>query len=198
MLLDLRREAFFRRSRRGQIVRTVKERHLREDVGCGYLHGVTVSSDQLERLVSEAPHQQLLVVDTNIVLHQVDLLEYKCPATSLVLVPQTVLQELRHLNLAAFKRILSLFKDESKSFIFFPNELFALTSTCRLSNETMNDANDRAIREVVVYFRDMLQGKGSVVLLTNDKENQVRYFPCTIFASPYYLSAVPLRRTSLP
>ena len=175
MLQDLRREAFFRRSRRGQVVRIVRERYLRQDadIGCGYMHGLRVAAEQLEELVGGSPHRQLLVVDTNIALHQVDVLEYRCPATALVLVPQTVLQELRHLNLAAFKRVLSLFNDESKSFIFYPNELSIHTSSYRLPRETVNDANDRAIREVASYLSDVLKDKGSVLLLTNDKENQV-------------------------
>ena len=177
MLQDLKREAFYRRGRRGQVVRIVREKHLRPDadIGCGFMHGLRVAPEQLEELVSAAPHRQLLLVDTNIALHQLDVLEYKCPATALVLVPQTVLQELRHLNLAAFKRVLSLFKDESKSFIFYPNELSIHTCAYRLPKEKINDSNDRAIRDVASYLGDLLKNKGSVLLLTNDKENQVTY-----------------------
>jgi exosome complex exonuclease DIS3/RRP44 len=123
--------------------------------------------------VQLAPHKQLLIVDTNIALHQIDVLEYNCPATSLVIVLQTVLQELRHLNLAAYKRVLELLKDQTKTFIFYPNEMSAQTNINRSTGETINDANDRAIREAAQYFHHMIEDAGEVILLSNDKDNQV-------------------------
>lgn len=85
-----------------------------------------------------------------------------------------MLQELRNLNLAAYKRILELLKDETKSFIFFPNEVSSSTTIKRSLNETINDSNDRAIREAALYFSSALNDIGEVLLLSNDRENQVR------------------------
>ena len=45
--------------------------------------------------------------------------------TAFVLVLQTVLQELRNLNLSVFKRMCSLITDEKKMYVFYPNELSA-------------------------------------------------------------------------
>ena len=39
--------------------------------------------------------------------------------------------------------------------------------------ETINDANDRAIRSSSSYFQKAILGVGKVVLITNDAENQV-------------------------
>ncbi len=73
-------------------------------------------------LVSHAPHKHILILDTNVALNQIDVFEYRTPATSLVVVLQTVLQELRHLNVGIYRRLLALMQDESRSYIFFPNE----------------------------------------------------------------------------
>jgi exosome complex exonuclease DIS3/RRP44 len=178
MICEQRREAFYRKSRRGQVMRLVRDRYLKDQdgglgIGAGSLHGQCLSVEQVRTMVSEAPLQQLLVVDTNIALHQIDVLEHRCPAIALVVVTQTVLQELRHLNLAGYRRLADLIKDESKSFVFFANEMSVHTSSYRRPAESINDANDRAIRETATYFGDLIKDAGSVVFLSNDKENQV-------------------------
>jgi PIN domain len=149
-------------------------------------------------MVSEAPHKQLLIIDTNIALHQIDILEHKCPATGLVVVLQTVLQEVRHRNLAVFRRLEALLKDETRSYIFFPNEMAADTAVLRNASESPNDMNDRAIRTAALYYQEVFStttsttddngeeskskskkrarpqsAKGEVLLLTNDVDNQV-------------------------
>jgi hypothetical protein len=90
-----------------------------------------LTKQQLSELVSQSPHKHLLVVDTNIVMHQIDLLEYQCPATSLVLITQTVLQEIQHINLAVYRRLNLLLQDEKRSYIFYPNEVSADTAVLR-------------------------------------------------------------------
>ena len=61
----------------------------------------------------------------------VDVLQCDCPATAFIVILQTVIQELRHLNLAAYRRVLSLLRDEGRSFIFYPNELSSETAVAR-------------------------------------------------------------------
>ena len=52
---------------------------------------MTIQQDLCD-IVNEAPHKQVIIIDTNIALHQIDALDHKCPATCLVIVLQTVLQ----------------------------------------------------------------------------------------------------------
>ena len=40
------------------------------------------------------------------------------------------------------------------------------------ADESINDANDRAIRRVCTHFKKCLEGSGAVVLLSNDKANR--------------------------
>lgn len=93
--------------------------------------GGKLSEEQLRNLVTEAPHKKILVIDTNIALHQIDILEYECPAIFLIVVVQTVLQELKNLNLSVYRRLLTLLKDETRVFIFYPNEFSAETAKLR-------------------------------------------------------------------
>jgi exosome complex exonuclease DIS3/RRP44 len=166
------RRCFFKRTRKGKIIRLVQEKYLRSDVGCGYLFGRVITQHDLCKIVSEAPHKQILIIDTNIAFHQIDVLDHKCPATCLVIVLQTVLQELRNLNLSVFRRIEALLKDETRSYIFYPNELSETTAVLRNTNETVNDANDRAIRTSSLFFQGMVKGHGTVVMVSNDADNQ--------------------------
>lgn len=89
-------------------------------------------------------------------LQQIDVFEQKCPATSLLVVMQTVLQELRGLSLAVYRRVMALMKDESKSFIFYPNEHATDSVAYRHVDETDNDFNDRLIRRGALVFHQAL------------------------------------------
>ena len=117
------RKVFYKRTRKGSVVRVVNEKYCRTDLGFGYLHGTKLNIDDLGDLIDQSLHKSLVVIDTNIALRYIDLLEQNCPALSLILITQTVLQELRNLNLSVFRRLQALCKDASKTAIFFPNEI---------------------------------------------------------------------------
>lgn len=125
------RKAFYKKTRKGKVIKIVQEKYLRHDVECGYLVGNIISADALQQAVANSEHKQLLIIDTNIALHQIDILEFKCDAISMVVVPQTVLQELRHLNLSIYRRVVAILKDVSRSFIFYPNEISVATTILR-------------------------------------------------------------------
>lgn len=125
------RRVFYKKTRKGKVVQPVQEKYLHADLECGYMGGKIVSQSMLADMVAQAAHKQLLVIDTNIALHQIDVLEYKCPATSTIVILQTVLQELKHLNSNVHARIMELIKDPTRSFIFYPNEASSVTMVQR-------------------------------------------------------------------
>lgn len=142
------KQVFFKRTRRGSVIRLVRENCIRRDLSYGFLsskiqgHDISgvesaynnhlaLSFDKLCQLVTESPHKHLIFLDTNIVLHQIDLLEFQCPGTALVVITQTVLREIQHLNMSVFRRINILLKDESRSYIFYPNEVSDITTAKR-------------------------------------------------------------------
>ena len=83
------------------------------------------------------------------------------------------MQELKHLNLSVYRRVLSLMKNDTRSYIFFPNELCVETCLQRSPGESPNDFNDRSIRKAAEYFSEVLEEDGELVLITNDCDNQV-------------------------
>ena len=169
--------AFFKRTRKGKVIKLTKEKYLRSDLKCGYLHSLIISSKDLNHLVHENANKHVCVVDTNICLHEIDVLEYRSPNHLIIVILQTVLQEVKNLNLSVYKRLSTLLADETRFFIFYPNEVSSVTTVERLVDESANDFNDRRIRVAASHFQDVLSReamKGKVVLLTHDKKNKVR------------------------
>ncbi|EFP74074.2 uncharacterized protein PGTG_00030 [Puccinia graminis f. sp. tritici CRL 75-36-700-3] len=121
-------------------------------------------------------NKHYLVLDTNVVLRQIDLLEATSFGTDLI-VPQTVLDEVRHRSLPIFNRLKSLINetDSTGRFIrgwIFWNESRFDTHVRREPEESINDRNDRAIREVCTWYKAHLGShKIDVVLLTDDRAN---------------------------
>ncbi|KAI8457755.1 hypothetical protein BY996DRAFT_6889341 [Phakopsora pachyrhizi] len=117
-----------------------------------------------------------LVLDTNVILRQIDLLEASAFGTDLI-IPQTVLDEVRHRSLPVFNRLKALINESdstgrySRGWIFW-NESNFETYLERSATETINDRNDRAIRQVCKWYRTHLsEHKINVVLLTDDRAN---------------------------
>lgn len=64
------------------------------------------------------PHY--LMLDTNVILHQIDVLEED--ALSNVIILQTVLEEVKHQNTAIFQRLLEIIGKKHRKFYSFVNE----------------------------------------------------------------------------
>ena len=65
--------------------------------------------------------------------------------------------------------------------LFLPLPVIPYLRHTRNVKETINDANDRAIRSSSSYFQKAIQGVGKVVLITNDADNQVCCTMCKRF-----------------
>eukprot|EP00931_Biecheleriopsis_adriatica_P073849 TRINITY_DN4805_c0_g1_i1.p1 TRINITY_DN4805_c0_g1~~TRINITY_DN4805_c0_g1_i1.p1 ORF type:complete len:1041 (+),score=211.65 TRINITY_DN4805_c0_g1_i1:97-3219(+) len=90
--------SWLRRTRQNKIRKVVREVYLRDDISPDPFDGA----------------DQVLVLDTNIVLHQIDLIaEDEC--VNHVVVPYTVLQEVRHQNKGIYARLRALCRVETGS-----------------------------------------------------------------------------------
>lgn len=167
--------AFFKRTRKGKVIKLAKEKYLRSDIKCGYLRGALQSEKDLRSLVQVNSNKHICVVDTNICLHEIDVLEFRSSDPLVVVILQTVLQEVKNLNLSVYKRLSELLADETRFFIFYPNEVSSATMVERGDHESSNDFNDRRIRVAAVHFQETLGrgGAGKAILLTHDKKNRV-------------------------
>ncbi|KAH3682629.1 hypothetical protein WICPIJ_006401 [Wickerhamomyces pijperi] len=174
----------FIRSRNGNASKIVREHYLRNDIPClskactkcqtivspnaqGELPKFVLSATPL-KLKEVGPHY--VVVDTNIILQAIDLLENEQVFFD-VIIPQTVLDEVRNKSFPIYTRLRTLVSDDTKRFIVFHNEFSEDTYVKRSENESINDRNDTAIRKVAEWFQSHLPSI-STVLITNDKDNK--------------------------
>ena len=97
-----------------------------------------------------------------------------------VIVLQTVLEEVKNRSLPLYHRLISLTKNEDKRFYVFFNEFRQETHIERLSGESINDRNDRALRRAVVWYSQHIEKAANaqkiskvpaVVMLSDDKDN---------------------------
>lgn len=177
-------KTFVKKTKKGNVLKVVREHYLRDDVHCG-VSDCTLCKDcpdgpSLDQsptshsTLCQFPH--FILPDTNICLHQIDFLED--PSISNVILTQVVLQEVRHLNPGVHKRLRDIVSNKARKFYVFSNEHHRETYVERREEESANDRNDRAIRTCCQWYNIHL-GKGlgqppRVILLTNDRENKRR------------------------
>ncbi|KAI8129308.1 hypothetical protein FF38_13008 [Lucilia cuprina] len=184
---------FTRKTKRGNILKIVREHYLRTDLGCGSdlcnacqqeEAGVQLRSDRMVRsTLFNFPHY--LVLDTNVVLQQMDALEED--AIKNVIVLSIVLNEVKHRSTTVYKRFHEVVQHKPRGFFVFVNEHHKDTYVERQPGESANDRNDRAIRFATKWYDSHIleaQDKKSfkknaqkgdrtrVVLITDDAANK--------------------------
>ncbi|XP_070553170.1 exosome complex exonuclease RRP44-like [Ptychodera flava] len=176
----LKSKTFVKKTRKGGVVKVVREHYLRDDIWCGSCLCTTCpqekpvleSDPQIESDLCNFPHY--LVPDTNVLFHQIDVLEDSIIRNVIIL--QTVLQEIRHRSSSGHQRMRDLVSQENKKFYVFTNEHHRETYIEREAGESANDRNDRAIRVCVKWYGEHLskqkKNEIKVVLLTNDLANR--------------------------
>ncbi|XP_063068491.1 exosome complex exonuclease RRP44 [Engraulis encrasicolus] len=174
----LKTKTFVKKTRKGGILKVVREHYLRDDIWCGSevcveckdVHPVLEQDPCMESNLCTYPHY--LIPDTNVVLHQIDILEDRLIRNVIIL--QTVLQEVRHRSAPVYKRIKDVIHTKEKNFYTFTNEHHRDTYIEREPGESANDRNDRAIRVAAQWYSKHIpdSAKVKVVLLTNDRLNK--------------------------
>lgn len=170
--------SFAKRTRRGKVVKVVREHYLRDDIHCG-IEGCELCGPPLAppaalaagnpAPMSRAPHGgAYIVIDTNVALHQMDLLETSIPPLCDMVVPQTVMAEVAHRNLALAGRLGALLRDPARRAHLFANEHHAEAYAPPVPGETPNDRNDRAIRRVAAWYGAHVAAAGAGALLLTD------------------------------
>jgi exosome complex exonuclease DIS3/RRP44 len=112
----LKSKSFVKITRKNKVVKVVREHYLRDDVWCG--------SDQCTDCQNQAPKlsatMDYVILDTNAILHQKDLIQNAKIKNVIVL--QTVLDEVKNQSLQLYNTIRAITQDESRHFYVFPNE----------------------------------------------------------------------------
>ncbi|KAH9913246.1 RNB-domain-containing protein [Fomitopsis serialis] len=181
---------FFKKTARGKVIKVLRERYLRDDVGCG-IDGCSVCHDLRDfNLPSTGSfdHAQFrnghfVLPDTNVFLAQMDLMESTLFNPPIILL-QTVMEEVRHRSLPLYNRLKALIRAEDKRIWVFYNEYRSETAVIREEGESPNDRNDRGIRMATAWYnthlglaRPPIRGQParplpSVVLLSDDVANR--------------------------
>ncbi|TNN70615.1 Exosome complex exonuclease RRP44 [Liparis tanakae] len=180
----LKSKTFMKKTRSGGVMKIVREHYLRDDIWCGselcaeckHESAVLQRDPCIESNLCSYPHY--VIPDTNVVLHQIDVLED--PVIRNVIILQTVLQEVRHRSAPVYKRLKDIIHEQEKHFYTFTNEHHRETFIEREPGESANDYNDRAIRVAAKWYSKHLEKAESesegdslkVVLLTNDLGNK--------------------------
>jgi exosome complex exonuclease DIS3/RRP44 len=95
-----------------------------------------------------------------------------------LIVPSTVIRETRHRSLPLSNRLLQLVQDEERSVWVWWNEERRETATAGgdEDDETVNDRNDRAIRQTLHFYPEHMaksvREKPQLILLTDDRKNR--------------------------
>ena len=182
-------KSFLKKTRTGKVLKIVREHYLRDDIACGseacndcmelmekdenrQNSSLSASPISLSSLFSETHY---IVLDTNIILNQIDILEVSAKEGGFqnVIVLQTVLEEVRHRSSPIYKRLRDIIGDPNRNFYVFINEHHKDTYIERNRGETANDRNDRAIRTAAKWYKDHLKPlQIGIVLITDDAENR--------------------------
>ncbi|KAK0537647.1 exosome catalytic subunit dis3 [Tilletia horrida] len=190
---------FFRKTARGKVLRVLRETYYRTDISCGSVlcsqcgalaEDSQKGSNTSTKLVLSAKGMRnsnvatghYLLLDTNTVLHQMDVLESIIedaraagasnaagkvagsgstpvaakPSFTDVIVLQTVLSEVKHRSMPLYKRLLALLAEPERRWHVFWNEFHAQTTVHAKPGESPNDLNDRAIRLAASWYRSHL------------------------------------------
>lgn len=166
-----RRSVFLRKTRKGKILKMVREHYLRDDLGCGSLG--CRECDQSKQPAKLKTGKRCIIVDTNVVLHQMDVLEAAGDAFDNLICLQTMLREVEHRNRKVYHRLRKLIA-EKESWYVFCNEHHRSTYIERLPQESPNDRNDRAIRVAARWYTQHSDETANVLLLTNDADNKAK------------------------
>ncbi|KAI1657083.1 RNB-domain-containing protein [Daldinia decipiens] len=184
---NLSSKTYVRSTKSGKVQKIVREVYLRQDIPCssklcskcrataprnagGELSPFVLSDRPAG--TKAYPQGHYLVPDTNALLNAMDLFE-QSSAFYDVIILQTVLEELRNRSLPLYNRLIGLTKSEDKRFYVFFNEFRLETHVPREKDETINDRNDRAVRQAVKWYNDHLNQNKSkqlpvTVMLTDD------------------------------
>ncbi|CAM0142112.1 unnamed protein product [Umbelopsis sp. WA50703] len=178
--MSLRAKSFIKRTKKGNVIKVIKEHYLRDDIWCssaacevcGHTDPILSVTPRSTQTYS-TPHY--LVPDTNVFMNQIDIMEH--PTIKDVIVLQTVREELRHLSMPIYNRVNAIIADKNKRFYAFSNEHHREAFIERMKDESPNDRNDRAIRVAVKWYANHLPKgkKGSsvtVVMLSDDRDNR--------------------------
>ena len=114
----LHSKTILKKTKSNKVVKVVREVYLRDDIYCCSLACGKCPFSPASKLEADVP--EYIVIDTNVVLHQIDLLEHL--GIKNVIVLETVLEETKNRSMHTYTRLREITSDKARSFVVFSNE----------------------------------------------------------------------------
>eukprot|EP00466_Bigelowiella_natans_P006573 jgi/Bigna1/135277/aug1.28_g9985 len=167
-----RHRNYVRRTKKGSVLKVVAEHYLRTDIWCGSALCTECNSDTAILDGSELGVPEYFILDTNVCLHQIDVIEDETFGKNIILT-QTVLEETRHRSINVYNRLYEIINNQrQRKFYVFSNEHHMSTYVERDRKESPNDRNDRAIRVAARWYDTHLEKAAKITLITDDRDNR--------------------------
>lgn len=180
-------KSFFKRTRRGSIVKIVREHYLRKDIYCGVQTCSNCRDQPKEILISSSPRRgiskiveskHVVIPDAPVFFNQMDALEDDAFCNDIIIL-QTIRNEIRSRNLSLFSRIKNF--PRHRHFYMFMNEYHEETFLQRISTETSSEYTLRLITTATRWYQEHLKKLGiEVVLLVEDDNAKSKVSSCGI------------------
>ncbi|XP_023023832.2 exosome complex exonuclease RRP44-like protein Dis3 [Leptinotarsa decemlineata] len=168
-------KAFIKKTRIGNFLKNVREHYIRDDIYCGIpiCSKCSFINSNLSRnhvnSCSLVNHNHYLILDTNIILDQMDVLEE--PVLGNVIILHTVLKEVKHRSLPIYKRLHSIIENPTRHFYVFTNDHHKDTYIKQNDGELINDYNDRSIRKACAWYSSHVP-EDKFIFLSDDVNNR--------------------------
>lgn len=168
-------KSFIKKNKLGNFLKNVREHYIRDDISCGFIScnkcaPVESSLDPShQNQCSLIDGNHYLILDSNIILNQIDLLEESTFGNVIIL--HTVLKEVKHRSLPIYKRLMNIIEIPNRHFYVFTNDHHKDTYLTQEDFEVVNDYNDRSIRKACSWYANHLP-KEKIVFLTDDAANR--------------------------
>eukprot|EP01029_Cantina_marsupialis_P024497 TRINITY_DN6310_c0_g3_i2.p1 TRINITY_DN6310_c0_g3~~TRINITY_DN6310_c0_g3_i2.p1 ORF type:complete len:443 (-),score=119.18 TRINITY_DN6310_c0_g3_i2:75-1403(-) len=162
---------------RGKKLRTdVREVYTRNDIPCGssacsLCQQFTKST--AVNLRSDPYENRYIILDTDVVLTQMDVLEQDCDPLCDVIILQTVSDGIQQKDLGVFKRLLSLKKDGNRRFVHFDNEHHQQTFSGPLPGESAKDRTSRMVRNGYKWYAKHLSDMEFLLIVNDDDAKEL-------------------------
>ncbi|XP_015781646.1 exosome complex exonuclease RRP44-like [Tetranychus urticae] len=171
--------SFYLKTKRGAIVKIVREYYLRNDIPCGLECSTCPITDcstklsrksraQINKLI---PKAHLIVPDVNVLNNQLDVIESSTFGDELILL-KTDLNEIRSTNLSLFKRLMDV--KGKKNIFLFENQFNEHTYVERLPKETREQYIFRLAISAIKWYQNHIGKKLQIVLLVNDSSTKAK------------------------
>ncbi|KAJ8940815.1 hypothetical protein NQ314_010573 [Rhamnusium bicolor] len=168
-------KAFIKKTKIGNFLKNVREHYIRDDIFCGFSKcGKCIPMESClssihQNKCSLFNFNHYLILDTNVILDQMDVIEEATIGNVIIL--HTVLKEVKHRSLPIYKRLYSIIENPSRHFYVFTNDHHKDTYITQNDGELINDYNDRCIRKACSWYMKHLP-KEKFVFLTDDTNNR--------------------------